>query len=49
MNAPVAVLVARLEHELETARLHMVSGALIAASDSMVIAKHLTQQIREGL
>ncbi|MGZ6788354.1 MAG: hypothetical protein ACXVGQ_00215 [Mycobacteriaceae bacterium] len=49
MTAPVAVLVARLEHELETLRLHVMSGAHLAATDSVESAQGLVAQIRAAL
>lgn len=48
-SVPVAVLVARLETELETLRLHIVSGAHIAAADSFAVVKRLAEQIRAAL
>lgn len=48
-SIPPAVLVARLEHELETLRLHIVSGAHIAAVDSFNVVKSLAEQIRASL
>lgn len=48
-TAPIPVLVARLEHELETLRLHVMSGAHLAATDSVGIAKGIVEQIRGAL
>lgn len=48
-SIPPAVLLVRLEHELETLRLHIVSGAHIAAVDSFDVVKSLAEQIRAAL
>ena len=46
---PLAVLVARLEHELETARLAVKATVYTEARDSVKRASEITKAIREAL
>lgn len=48
-TAPIPVLVARLEHELETLRLHVLSSAWMGAEDSVKRSQELVASIRENL